>query len=84
MTNTIRNIEDVLLKKEELRNEIDKRSDIIANLWGELTTVKKSDDKGEFIANVISKGIMTFDAVMVISKLYRRYGNIFSKKKRRR
>ena len=83
MTNTFRNIEDIQLRKEELRVAIEQRSDAIANLWTELTTVKKSDDKGEMVAGIISKGIMAFDAVMVVSKLYRRYGKLFKKNRRR-
>lgn len=39
--------------------------------------------KGEMVAGIISKGIMAFDAVMVVSKLYRRYGKLFKKKRRR-
>lgn len=82
MINTYRNIEDIQLRKEELRTSIDQRSEIIANLWSDLTTVKRSGDKGEMVAGVISKSIMAFDAVMVVSKLYRRYGKLFKKKRR--
>lgn len=82
MINTYRNIEDIQLRKEELRTSIDQRSEIIANLWSNLTTVKRSGDKGEMVAGVISKSIMAFDAVMVVSKLYRRYGKFFKKKRR--
>ena len=69
MINTYRNIEDIQLRKEELRTSIDQRSEIIANLWSDLTTVKRSGDKGEMVAGVISKSIMALDAVMVVSKL---------------
>ena len=82
MINTYRNIEDIQLRKEELRTSIDQRSEIIANLWSDLTTVKRSGDKGEMVAGVISKSIMAFDAVMVVSKLYSRYGKFFKKKRR--
>ena len=82
MINTYRNIEDIQLRKEELRTSIDQRSEIIANLWSDLTTVKRSGDKGEMVAGVISKSIMAFDAVMVVSKLSRRYGKFFKKKRR--
>ena len=82
MINTYRNIEDIQLRKEELRTSIDQRSEIIANLWSDLTTVKRSGDKGEMVAGVISKSIMAFDAVMVVSKLYRRHGKFFKKKRR--
>lgn len=41
MINTYRNIEDIQLRKEELRTSIDQRSEIIANLWSDLTTVKR-------------------------------------------
>ena len=82
MINTYRNIEDIQLRKEELRTSIDQRSEIIANLWSDLTTVKRSGDKGEMVAGVISKSIMAFDAVMVVSKLYRRYRKFFKKKRR--
>lgn len=83
MTTQYRNIEDIQLKKEEMLTAIQQRKEKIALLWSDLTTVKKSNDKGEMVAGIISKGIMAFDAMMVVSKIYRRYGNLFKKKKRR-
>lgn len=83
MTTQYRNIEDIQLKKEEMLTAIQQRKEKIALLWSDLTTVKKSNDKGEMVAGIISKGIMAFDAMMVVSKIYRRYGNLFKNKKRR-
>lgn len=83
MTTQYRYIEDIQLKKEEMLTAIQQRKEKIALLWSDLTTVKKSNDKGEMVAGIISKGIMAFDAMMVVSKIYRRYGNLFKNKKRR-
>lgn len=82
-TNTFHSIEDIQNKKEELKNSLNQRGDAIAALWHDLTTVKKSDDKGEMVVGIVSKGIMAFDTFMTISKLYRRYGGLFKRKKRR-
>lgn len=83
MTTRYSNIEEIQLRKEETLTAIQQSKEKIAVLWSDLTTVKISNDRGEMIAGIISKGIMAFDAVMVVSKLYRRYGSLFKKKKRR-
>ena len=82
MTTQYSNIEEIQLRKEETLTAIQQSKEKIAVLWSDLTTVKKSNDRGEMVAGIISKGIMAFDAVMVVSKLYRRYGSLFKKKKR--
>lgn len=82
-TNTFHSIEDIQTKKEELKKKLHTRSDVISSLWQDLTTVKKTDDKGELVVGMVSKGIMAFDAFLTISKLYRRYGGLFKRKKRR-
>ena len=83
MTTQYSNIEEIQLRKEETLTAIQQSKEKIAVLWSDLTTVKKSNYRGEMVAGIISKGIMAFDAVMVVSKLYRRYGSLFKKKKRR-
>ena len=83
MTTQYSNIEEIQLRKEETLTAIQQSKEKIAVLWSDLTTVKKLNDRGEMVAGMVSKGIMAFDAVMVVSKLYRRYGSLFKKKKRR-
>lgn len=83
-TTPIRNLTDIQLRKEQLRTTIDQSGEKVATLWHDLTTVKPSADKGEMVTGIISKGIMAFDVAMVATKLYRRYGSLFKKKKKRR
>ena len=44
---------------------------------------KKSDTKGELIANLISNSITAIDAFLLVRKLMKSYGHLFGKKKRR-
>jgi len=48
-----------------------------------LTAPKKSDTKGELIANLISNSITAIDAFLLVRKLMKSYGHLFGKKKRR-
>lgn len=82
-TTIVRNLEDIQLKKEELKTSIDQCGEKVYGLWRELTTVKPTNDKGEMVSGIISKGIMAFDMALVITKLYRRYGTLFKRKKKR-
>lgn len=82
-TTIVRNLEDIQLKKEELKTSIDQCGEKVSGLWRELTTVKPTNDKGEMVSGIISKGIMAFDMALVITKLYRRYGTLFKRKKKR-
>lgn len=82
-TTIVRNLEDIQLRKDELQASLTQSREKVSGLWHDLTTVKPTNDKGEMVSGIISKGIMAFDMALVITKLYRRYGTLFKRKKKR-
>ena len=82
-TTIVSNLEDIQLKKQELQTSISQSGEKVSALWRDLTTVKPTNDMGEWVSGFISKGIMAFDVALVITKLYRRYGTLFKRKKKR-
>ena len=77
-------LEDIQLRKEELQQELQKKSEEISCLWNGLFTPKKANTKGELVANIISNSITAFDTFMLVRKLMGKYGFIFRNKKKKR
>lgn len=82
MTNikTYNSLEDIQLRKDELREEIHKNNKEISSLWYGLFTPQKADTKGEMVTNIISNCITAFDAFILARKLMNRYGSLFVRK----
>lgn len=76
-------LEDIQLHKEKLQADIQKDSQQIGELWHELTTPPKANNKGEMVTNLISNGIVAFDAFLLVRKLVKSYGHLFSWKKKK-
>ncbi|MDE5948921.1 MAG: hypothetical protein K2G86_09145 [Prevotella sp.] len=79
---TINSLEELEIRKEELQTEIHKKGEVVAGLWENLFTEKKTNTRGEMIASIVSKSITAFDAFILARKLVKQYGNLFGKKKR--
>ncbi len=76
-------LEDIRLRKDELKGELRKRSERIGDLWGDLFTPKPANNRGELVGNIISNCITAFDTFMLVRKLMNRYGNLFGRKRRK-
>ncbi len=74
-------LEDIRLRKDELKGELHKRSEQIGDLWGNLFTPKPANNRGELVANIISNCITAFDTFMLVRKLMNRYDNLFGRKR---
>ncbi len=82
-TQSYNTLEDIQLKKDELKGKIHKKNEQIADLWSELVTPKRASNRGELVTNVISNCITAFDTFMFVRKLMARYSSFFSRKRRR-
>ncbi|NPD91338.1 hypothetical protein [Xylanibacter muris] len=82
--NTYHTLEDIQTKKEELHAQLQSKGEQIAVIWEELFVPKKTSTKGEFVTSIISNSITAFDAFMLVRKIMKQYGSIFSRKKKRR
>ena len=79
-----RTLEQIRQRKEDLRRQIDRDSQHIEGLWGQLFVKREESTRGEFIANIISHSAMAIDAFLMVRKLRRDYGRLFSFLKRKR
>lgn len=77
-------LEEIQARKEELHSQLQAHSEQIAVIWEELFVPKKANTKGELVTTIISNSITAFDAFMLVRKLMKQYGSIFSRKKKRR
>jgi len=87
---TYNTLEEIQLRKDQLRESIDHEREKIATLWDSVFTKREDATKGEYIASIISHSVMAIDAFMLVRKLMKNYSNVLSflnwgaKKKRRR
>ena len=79
-----RTLEQIRQRKEDLRRQIDRDSQHSEGLWGQLFVKREESTRGEFIANIISHSAMAIDAFLMVRKLRRDYGGLFSFLKRKR
>ena len=77
-------LEDIALRKDELKAQIDKESDKIGTLWRSLWVPQKTESKGELIANIVSNSITAIDAFILVRKLMKTYGWIFGRRKKKK
>lgn len=78
-------LEDIQLRKDELKDNIQQQSGQISTIWRELTTPHPTNTKGEMIAGLIANSITAIDGFLLVRKLIRNYGSFFGigQKKRR-
>ena len=76
-------LEDIELRKDELRAQLSENSEKVGTLWRSLWVPKESNSKGELIANLISNSITAIDAFILVRKLTKTYGWIFGRRKKK-
>lgn len=76
-------LEDIELRKDELRAQLSDNSQKVSTLWRGLWVPQKAESKGEFIANLISNSITAIDAFILARKLMKTYGWLFGRGKRK-
>ncbi len=84
---TYRTLDDIRLRKQELRRQLDNRGEHINQLWSQVYTKREETTRGQFISNVISNSALAIDAFLMIRKLRRDYksvASLFKRSKKRR
>ena len=76
-------LEDIALRKEELRAQLSSNSEKVGTLWRSLFLPQKANTKGELIANLISNSVTAIDAFLLMRKLTKTYGWLFGRSKRK-
>ena len=82
-THQYNTLEDIELRKDELRAQLSDNSDKVGNLWRNLWVPQKPESKGELIANLITNSITAIDAFLLVRKLMKTYGWLFGRSKRK-
>lgn len=79
-----RTLEEIRLRKEKIREAIDKENLAIGSSWNSLFVRREETTRGEYLANLVSYGVTVFDAMMTLRKLKRNYGGIMKLISRRK
>lgn len=80
---TYSSLEDIQLRKDELKNDIQEQSGQITTLWRDLTAPQPASSKGEMVAHLVSNSVTAIDGFLLVRKLIRSYSYIFGRKKRK-
>ena len=83
-TATYKTLEDVQLRKAELRRQLQGENQKIGTLMSGLKSAVKPASKGEMITSLIANSITAFDAFLLVRKLMKLYGKHFSKNKKKK
>ena len=82
-TNQYNNLEEIALRKDELKAQLSDESEKIGILWRELFVAQKPNSKGELIANLVGNAITAIDAFLLVRKLMNTYGWLFGRRKKK-
>ena len=78
-----RSLEEIRQRKDELLKELQKDNTQFSTLWDQVFLKRENNTKSDYIAGLISNGIVAFDTFMLIRKLMKSYGFLFGKKKKK-
>ena len=78
MKQTYGSIEQMKMRKDQLREVITLEDKEIKRLWDQLTKEDSQLSKGGQIAAFFSYGVMAYDAVMMLRKLKKGYGSLLN------
>ena len=65
---------------DELKQDTTKMS----TLWNQVFLKRENNTKTDYIASLVSNGIVAFDTFMLIRKLMKGYGILFGKEKKKK
>ena len=80
---TYHTLEEIQIRKEELQSNIQQENDQIGILWRTLFAPQKASSKGELVAHLVANSITAIDGFLLVRKLMKSYGRIFSRKKKK-
>lgn len=80
-----RTLEEIRQRKDELLNDLQQDNTQFTKLWNQVFLKRDENSKTDYIAGLVSNGIVAVDTFFLIRKLLKNYGSLFrfSKKKRR-
>ena len=79
-----RTLDEIRERKDELLDELKQDNTKMSTMWNQVFLKRENNTKSDYIASIISNGIVAFDTIMLIRKLMKGYGFLFGKKKNKR
>ena len=79
-----RTLDEIRERKDELLDELQKDSTKMSTMWNQVFLKREENSKGDYIASLVSNGVMAFDAFLLIRKLMKGYGIRFGKNKKKK
>ena len=79
-----RTLDEIRERKDELLDELKQDNTKMSTMWDQVFLKRENNTKTDYIASIVSNGIVAFDTFMLIRKLMKGYGFLFGKKKNKR
>ena len=79
-----RTLDEIRERKDELLDELQQDSTKMSTMWNQVFLKREDNSKGDYIASLVSNGVMAFDAFLLIRKLMKGYGILFGKNKKKK
>jgi hypothetical protein len=81
-----RSLDEIRQRKDEVLNELRQDNAQFSTLWNQIFVKRDETTKADYIASLVSNGIVAFDTFMLIRKLTKSYRYLFggSKKKKKK
>ena len=79
-----RTLDEIRERKDELLEELEQDNTKMSAMWNQVFLKRENNTKSDYIASIISNGIVAFDTFMLIRKLMKGYGFLFGKKKKQK
>ena len=79
-----RTLDEIRERKDELLDELQQDSTKMSTMWNQVFLKREENSKGDYIASLVSNGVMAFDAFLLIRKLMKGYGYLFGKSKKKK
>ena len=78
-----RTLDEIRERKDELLDELKQDTTKMSTLWNQVFLKRENNTKTDYIASLVSNGIVAFDTFMLIRKLMKGYGFLFGNKKKK-
>ena len=78
-----RTLDEIRELKDELLDELHQDNAKMSTMWNQVFLKRENNTKTDYIASIVSNGIVAFDAIILIRKLMKGYGFLFGNKKKK-
>ena len=72
-----RTLDEIRQRKDELLNELQQDNTLFTTLWNQVFLKRENNSKSDYIAGLVTNGIVAFDTFMLVRKLMKNYGSLF-------